>query len=161
MDKRVQRLDAGLPAAAGRPERGALVHPALAADHPAHARELLLHAPVHRNQLVVGGADLAEEAAAPARQPAREVAVTRGDEGVEDLLEDRRIAGAVPGGGLFGGVSGRFVRLVGRRPTPPGGLSGLGSGQPSSSDQAWVEGPGTRPNPGFFGARKETTRGGN
>ena len=47
VDQRVQRLDARVPAAAGRAERGALVHAALAPDHPPHAPELLLHARVH------------------------------------------------------------------------------------------------------------------
>ena len=120
------------PAAAGRAERGALVHAPLTPDHPPHPPELLLHARVHGDQLVVGGRDLAQEAAAAAREAPREVAVARGDERVEDLLEHRRLlAGAVHGGGLFGGGSAHSVRLCGRR-APAGGLSGLGSGQPSS-----------------------------
>src|SRR5918993_1553919 len=101
VDQGVQRLDARVPAAACGAERGALVHAALAADDAAHAPELLLHARVHRHELVVCGGDLAHEAAPPARETSREVAVAGRDERLEDLLEDRRLnPGAVWRGGL-------------------------------------------------------------
>ena len=139
VDQRVERLDARLPAAAGRAQRRPLVHAALASDHAPHARHLLLHAGVDRHELVVGGADLAQQAAAPPREALREVAVTGRHQRVEDLLEHGRLdAGAVCGRGLSGGRSPRPIRLGLLRP-PLGRLSGLGSGQRSSWDQSFSE----------------------
>jgi hypothetical protein len=116
VDQVVDRVDARLPAAAGRPERGALVHPALAPDHPPDAAELLLHARVHADELVVGGGDLTEDAAAAPGQAVREVAVARGDQRLQDLLErgpvELAVVGAIGRGAAAGGAAG--VRLLGK-----------------------------------------------
>ena len=84
-------LDSQPPPAA--PMRGALVHAALAADHASHPGQLLLHAGVGGDELVVGGADLAHEATAAARQAAGEVPVASGDQSLEDLLQHCGVGG--------------------------------------------------------------------
>ena len=68
------------------------------------------------DELVVGGGDLTEDAAAAAGQAVREVAVAGGDQRLQDLLQrgpvDLAVVGAVGGGAAAGGAAG--VRLLGR-----------------------------------------------
>jgi hypothetical protein len=102
VDQRVDRLDRLLPGAAHRPERRALGHAALAADHAADPLELARHAHVLVDQLVEGAVQLGDHAAAAGREALAEVAVARGDQRVEERLEQARVDMAVAVGGRLG-----------------------------------------------------------
>ena len=77
VDQRVDRFRALPPGSAGVPERRPLGHLALAPDHPRDALQLGGHPGVAIGQLVVGGGQLAGDAAPPDVQPGREVTDVR------------------------------------------------------------------------------------